>query len=440
MFNFYLPIPKRIKRNKAFLFLLLLIVTTPSFLTAQGESSNNVLGSNCLDSVRVFSLAISPSNPSIIYASGSGGIHKSSDGGLTWLFLREASVASTITIDPTNSEIVFLEDVTQLLESYLLKTTDGGKNWEGKLSTCTSFGFIRFDPQNSSILFTKTEENGLMKSSDRGETWEKLNAPPRPYSFLISKEKNGVFYISSFNGGIYKTTDAGLTWDSLRLAFGSHNRSLLYFAPENENVIYASVYGRGVFKTMDGGTSWEEKNNGLADTIIGGIFPDPKQLGRLFLVSLSGLYVSTNNGDDWNKFRSEELADIYYPLCIDTAGSGKIYAIRNNEPGIYVIDSIYSNPSLVQENSLPQDFILYQNYPNPFNPTTKIGYQLPENTFVTLTIYDLLGRVVETLTNERMNAGVHNVNWNAATFPSGVYVVKLTAGNVVASKKLMLLK
>lgn len=152
------------------------------------------------------------------------------------------------------------------------------------------------------------------------------------------------------------------------------------------------------------------------------------------------MYVSTNGGDEWNKFRPEDPLNPLYPLCLDTAGTGRIFAVKNNQNGIYVLDSIYSNPSLVQENSLPQDFILYQNYPNPFNPTTKIGYQLPENTFVTLTIYDLLGRVVETLTNERMNAGVHNVNWNAATFPTGVYVVKLTAGNVVASKKLMLLK
>lgn len=170
MCNFYLPVTKNIKGNNSFFFLLFFIIATPSFITAQWESSNNVLSSNSLDSVRVFSLAISPSNPSIIYASGSGGIHKSSDGGLTWLFLREASVASTIIIDPTNSEIVFLEDRTPLLVSYLLKTTNGGKNWETKLFTCTSFGFIKFDPQNSSILFTNTEENGLMKSSDRGET------------------------------------------------------------------------------------------------------------------------------------------------------------------------------------------------------------------------------------------------------------------------------
>ena len=88
----------------------------------------------------------------------------------------------------------------------------------------------------------------------------------------------------------------------------------------------------------------------------------------------------------------------------------------------------------------PNSFGLGQNYPNPFNPTTFITYQLPANTFVTLKVYDELGRLVKTLVEDRQTAGTHSVAFNASNLSSGVYFYRLTAGNYVETKKLMLLK
>jgi hypothetical protein len=73
------------------------------------------------------------------------------------------------------------------------------------------------------------------------------------------------------------------------------------------------------------------------------------------------------------------------------------------------------------------DFILSQNFPNPFNPTTTISYQLPENSRVTLKVFDLLGREVATLVNEQRAAGGYRAEWNAARCASGVYLVRLEA-------------
>jgi hypothetical protein len=90
---------------------------------------------------------------------------------------------------------------------------------------------------------------------------------------------------------------------------------------------------------------------------------------------------------------------------------------------------------------------LYQNYPNPFNPTTKINYQLPQSGFVTLNIYNILGREVATLVNEQKNQGRHSVEFDASKLPSGVYFYRLRAtpgggqaGDFIQTKKMILLK
>jgi len=88
----------------------------------------------------------------------------------------------------------------------------------------------------------------------------------------------------------------------------------------------------------------------------------------------------------------------------------------------------------------PINFECMQNFPNPFNPTTHIKYQLPLRTIVTLNIYDLKGHKVRTLVSAYQEAGFYNVSFHAADLPSGMYVYRISAGNDVVSKKMVLLK
>ena len=89
----------------------------------------------------------------------------------------------------------------------------------------------------------------------------------------------------------------------------------------------------------------------------------------------------------------------------------------------------------------PGKFYLEQNYPNPFNPSTTINYSIPNTNFVTIKVYDVLGREVLTLVNENKSAGNYSVQFNASSkFPSGVYLYRMQAGSFVATKKLILLK
>jgi D-alanyl-D-alanine carboxypeptidase len=89
---------------------------------------------------------------------------------------------------------------------------------------------------------------------------------------------------------------------------------------------------------------------------------------------------------------------------------------------------------------LPEAFKLDQNYPNPFNPSTTIKYELPKSSQVTLSVYDILGRQVSVLVNEKGDAGLHEVKFDGSNLASGVYFYRLAAGDFVQTKRLMLLK
>lgn len=109
--------------------------------------------------------------------------------------------------------------------------------------------------------------------------------------------------------------------------------------------------------------------------------------------------------------------------------------ISNNE--------IEQNISLAKENEFftqPTSYSLAQNYPNPFNPTTKISYTLPETGFVSLKVYDMLGREINTLVNETKSAGMYEIEFNASELPSGIYLCVLNAGSYQSIRKMLLIK
>jgi len=96
--------------------------------------------------------------------------------------------------------------------------------------------------------------------------------------------------------------------------------------------------------------------------------------------------------------------------------------------------------NITGNSELPKEFKLYNSYPNPFNPTTKIKFDIPKASYVKLIVYDVLGREIKTLVNEKLNAGRYDVNWDGSDYPSGVYIYKLVAGDFVNLKKMVLVK
>ena len=89
---------------------------------------------------------------------------------------------------------------------------------------------------------------------------------------------------------------------------------------------------------------------------------------------------------------------------------------------------------------VPKSYLLSQNFPNPFNPATTINYELPEAGYVKLVVYDILGREIVILVNEKESAGRYKVQWDASQYPSGVYFYKLITKDFSETKKMVLIK
>ena len=124
-------------------------------------------------------------------------------------------------------------------------------------------------------------------------------------------------------------------------------------------------------------------------------------------------------------------------------------SINSNDPdqGTVIIPLSLTVNGMSSENEalLPQEFALHQNYPNPFNPVTRIRYDLPENSMVNITVYDMLGREVNTLVNQVQDAGFKSIIWDATndygkSVSAGIYLYQIQAGDFMRTEKMVLLK
>ncbi len=132
-------------------------------------------------------------------------------------------------------------------------------------------------------------------------------------------------------------------------------------------------------------------------------------------------------------------ADTFYAVAqnyVSTSGTGR--ASIGGDLSVEYFPTVATAIKDVSE--VPEAFRLFQNYPNPFNPTTAIGYQLSANSYVTLKVYDILGRRVATLVNKRQNPGSYAVRFDGSRLAGGVYFYRLMVGSLVKVKKLVLIK
>jgi len=150
----------------------------------------------------------------------------------------------------------------------------------------------------------------------------------------------------------------------------------------------------------------------------------------------------------------------YYALRLfdpEIQSIGETFTLDNLVPpaGTYwymkLITNLWTDPSLklkydttvdVEKVSteVPKNFTLYQNYPNPFNPSATIRYEIPERSFITLKVFDVLGNEIASLVNEEKLAGSYEVKFEADRLSSGIYFYKLQSGNFIKTKKMLLLK
>ncbi|MGY8755504.1 MAG: glycosyl hydrolase [Candidatus Poseidoniales archaeon] len=135
-----------------------------------------------------------------------------------------------------------------------------------------------------------------------------------------------------------------------------------------------------------------------------------------------------------------EIIQFYYTYSYNGLESNTA-----DNPHTYEIGSCNSGQLTNEEYLVPVIYSLYQNHPNPFNPVTTLRYDLPENSFVNITIYDLMGRSIKSLVNSQQTAGYRSIQWNATNnlgepVSAGMYIYTIQAGKFRQTKKMVLLK
>lgn len=168
-------------------------------------------------------------------------------------------------------------------------------------------------------------------------------------------------------------------------------------------------------------------NFNVTDTLDNSIYNYPVTIRRVLPEEWTSATISQNGKEINSQIVTEnEMSYIMFDVAPD---SGTIQIIKKNVTDVPEnLESQILNPSLMQ------------NYPNPFNPITTINYQISENSFVTLKVYDVLGREVTTLISKKLLSGNYSVKFDGSDLPAGFYLYKLNAGNFTSTKKLILLK
>lgn len=330
-------------------------------------------------------------NENIVYCVGYyQTILKTTNGGDNWIILENGPSGSGSSYTAT----FFINELTGWVGGYtggyIKKTTNGGISFFNQ-----SLNFIARD------IYFKDSVNGISCSgaatiastSNGGDDWfiNQYNSVSHG-----SGDFNRMSFINEFTGYtvganrlVYKTTNFGATWDSISYINNSLAPQCIKFV--NDSVGYCAGSGGEIFMSKDKGLTWIRQTN---------------QIGG-YIYDIKGYKDSL-----W--------------VC---ASIGKIAFTANG--GVFI-----QNIS----NEIPSSFNLQQNYPNPFNPSAKIKYDLKISSYVSLKIFDINGKEIQTLVNKKQSAGSYEVNFDGANLPSGIYFCSLQAGDFKETRKMILVK
>jgi len=372
---------------KKLIILVLGLALLPFSSGAQNSSSidlKNLFGDlrarhigPALMSGRINDMEVHPTNNQIIYAgTAGGGVWKSNDAGTTFnpIFDDHSQSIGAVAIDPNDPDNVIYvgtgETWTRNSVSYgdgLYKSTDGGSNWK-KLGFDKSerIANIIVNPKNSNevyvavlgALWSDSDERGVYKSSDAGETWEKIlyiDEKTGAADMTMDPKDPSVLYASmwefrrtawSFSSGgdnsaLYKSSDAGKTWNKIHNGFpdGQLGRLAIAVAPSDATILYTVIEAedpkrKGLYRSDDAGANWKQLNNDFGITVrpfyFSRITVDPRNPDVVVKGGLSGS-ISKDGGKTFKSLGNMH-SDIH-DIVFDIHDSDRMYA--GTDGGVY---------------------------------------------------------------------------------------------------------
>lgn len=410
---------------------------------------------------------------------------KSTDFGNTWNIIPNKTTSSIYSIKFKGGRGYALSRTSDVFIS-----EDGkGDNWKYG-SSAGQWDAYSMCFTSSTTGFVQKENRHILKTTDGGLTWKTVleavdfNAKNKVGGITFPDENTGYawFTIDSYSDfRLYKTTNAGESWTAIDTIAGPGTISGdIAFFDANTGVIAGPK--RWLVRTSNGGATWDTvKINNVPSNIASSDFEDLFILdnSHAWAIGEKVILFSSDKGLNWNyvdhgvknidssfyavSFYNDKLGYIgcYDGAILKTTDGGKtwsadlkfkdiyrFYSSAFNENGEAFLGTsngvILSDKQFVGVNeekaSLPMAFSLEQNYPNPFNPSTSIKFSLTNDQFVSLKVFDLMGREVRSLISRFYKAGTYTINFDAKDLSSGIYYYQLKAGSNMQTRKMTLLK
>jgi photosystem II stability/assembly factor-like uncharacterized protein len=448
--------------TKKILLCFVLFFCISSFAYSQWVLSGTVTMSGSYPSISV-------ANPNVIWIVGGANtpvIFKSTNGGTNW-------VSVPVTGLPAKALMCVwaIDDMTAFVgdggdapgqtggDAAVSKTTNGGTTWTTIFNTGGSAGFfngIVFSRSNPMIGIAESDPPAgtgqayyLQKTTNGGVNWTLSNPPG--VSGQASAQNSIVIIDNMFYGwglnttaGARLTSNGGTSWFTGTLGItGTFVAGMAFHDNKLFGVASTSNSFPNIARTTNGGTTWSPVNVGGTGTTTLSVLKWIDNSNTCYYNgSMSAglaLRKSTNSGLNWTTMTAPTGANFTHFDFVRVGTTVTGFAIA---PTGMILKLTESVTLISTENSLiPSEYILKQNYPNPFNPSTTISFSIPKTEFVTLKIYDAIGKEVRTIVNEKLEAGNYKHTFEKSSdMTSGIYFYKITAGNYTDTKKMILVK
>lgn len=387
--------------------------------------------------------SVSAVSEQICWAAGDGPtVRKTTDRGTSWTNATgtgiNGDVYNIFALDE-NTAFCTTTPLPGSSSSFIYKTSNSGTTWIQVHATAET-GFI-----NAIEMISSTEGYAvgdplnsvwtILKTTNGGNNWTQI--PTAPSQIGDEAGWNNSFTIVGTDmwfgtsaTKIYHSTNLGLTWTS-----GATTGTVSTFAVHYNDQTNGLAGGTSMVASTNGGTSYSLVTSPAAGTInaISGEGTDwwATQTG-------SSVYRSTNGGLNWMSVYTmasavfRDIDVVTSAVCLSgwaVGDGGAVAKIGGIEVGAGSLSG-----------EVPTSYSLKQNFPNPFNPSTNIAFSIPKSGLVTLKVFDLNGKEVSLLINEVKSAGNYIVGFNASNLPSGLYFYKVTSGEYVETRKMILIK
>jgi photosystem II stability/assembly factor-like uncharacterized protein len=382
-------------------------------------------------------------------AVGFSNILKTTNGGKNWfpqaIGIEDHELCTVSFVDSTNAWIATNTGAYDH-KSFILHSTNEGVEWNPQL-ICTYewFNSVYFLDKNhgwavgGGIDTNAFLDKGIIyATTNGGMNWKVQDSGTRSTLFDVYfvDENHGWAVGNGKEYSIIKTTNGGANWQPVD---SSYNYSGCCFIGQTGWFI---GYPNSITKTTDGGATFTQQNqyNSIASNLNCIFFTDSSN-GTI--VGQNGLLLVTNNGGEiWYPQTIEKLYGYLYEnlVSIDFSDKHNGWIAGINGTILHTTNGIINDIESKKSISQPDNFLLMQNYPNPFNPSTTIEYEIPKQSHVTIKIFDLLGREVATLVNDRESAGKYKIKFDGSGLSTGIYLYRMEAGNFSQTRKLILIK